>query len=377
MPRTISNDMFITGTNPFGPQSREKDEKQNLSPRVPGDAVLEDSKEKQVEKPRLKLPALTRRTTLNNVYENENDLQVLLRVRCFDFPLQVHGLIPESTDDSSVGSVGSSSTSSGQDHDERQTSAKDSLKGKNNVLPLSSSTVLEGQRVHLQGKEESSKQHKTQGKAKERNNVAYQTYSTSQEFDIENAKASNVFTSKFGQQTFQPPRADKFRVTNKYRVTRSDRKASERREGGLSYSHETSRSSIGSLKPARQNTRPTLHVPSVDKYDINPKNIVEVKVCSVFKGNALKAMLIYSGYDDSWIPNRDSRFIKNAVFKAIMQQPAMFLRQPLPGDRTKVTLQENEDLLAKVKTPTKSVETIDNEVTREVKKFVVRLPQIY
>ena len=369
MSRTISNDMFITGTNPFGPP---KDEKQNLSQRVPGDAVLADSKDKQVEKPRLKLPALTRRTTLNNVYENENDLQVLLRVRCFDFPLQVHGLMPESTDDSSVGSAGSSSTSSGQDHDERQTSGKDSLKGKNSVLPLSSSTVLEGQRVHLQGKEESSKQQKTQGKAKEKNNVAYQTYSTSQKFDIENKKASNMF----GQQTFQPPRADKFRVTNKYRVTRSDHKATERREGRLSYSHETSRSSIGSLKPVRQHTRPTLHMPNVDKYDINPKSIVEVKVCSVFKGNALKSMLIFSGYDDSWIPNRDSRFIKNAVFKAIMQQPAMFLRQPLPGDITKVTLQENEDLLAKAKTPAKPVETVDNKVTREVKKFVVRLPPI-
>ena len=370
--------MFITGTNPFGSQRREKDEQQKPPQREPGDVVLAESEDKQVEKSRLKLPAITRRTTLNNVYENENDLQVLLRVRCFDFPLQVHGLMPESTDDASIALPSSSPTSSGQDHDERHTSGKDSLKGKNNVLPLSSSTVLEGQRVHLRGKEESSKQLQTlEGKAKERNNLECQTYSTNQGFDIENSKASNnMFTSKFGQQTFQPPRADNFHITEKYHATRTARKATERREGRLSL-QETSRSSIGSLKPVRQHMRPTLRMPKVDKYDTNPKNIVEVKVCSVFKGNALKSMLIYSGYDDSWNPNRDRRVIKNAVFKAIMQQPAMFLRQPLPGDRTKVTLQKNEDSLVKAKAATtKPVETLDNETTREVKKFVVRLPQI-
>lgn len=377
MPQNISSDILIKGTNPFGPKTTNINDKEKEAQGVSGDAVLTEIENNRVDKSRLKLPSIAKRTTLSDVYDDgSNDLQVLLRVRCFDFPLQVHGLKPEWTDESETGSSASSLASSGQDRNKTATEGERygndiQMKAKKVVLPLSSSTVLEGQRVNLRGKEGLPKQRKT----KEANSVPCGTDPSCQEID--KAKSYNVSSLKSEQQIFQPPMmADKFHGTTKYHVSRPALKSIADRWDSRLWYHTDSRSSIASLKPVKQRTRPTLQLPQADKYDINPKNVVEVKVCSVFKGNALKTMLIYSGHNDSWNPNRDNRLLKNAVLKALMQQPAMFLRQPLPEDGLKMALKGNDASLAKAKFPCKRGETVDNKVTREVKKFVVRLPSI-
>ena len=380
MLQTISSDICITGTNPFHPKSSGKDGKIN-SAQVPLNQDLEETgdekstrvDENQVQKPRLKLPVLTRTKTVNNVFEDSDDLQVLLRVRCDDFPLQVRGLIPQGNESDANSPTSSDfDVSASQDLNEtseRQKSGKDISKDKNNILPLSSLTVLEGQRVNLLGKEGLNKQCKLQKKkTTEGDNLSYQTDMTSQESDIEDVKASNLVPLKSRQQVFQPPRVDKFHITNKDHVT--PRSRFTERASKLLYDRD-SRSSI--VSSTSQHARPTFRLPKVDKYDINTKNIVEVKVCSVFKGSHVKSILIYSGYNDSWIPRHDGRVIKNAVFKAIMQQPAMFLRQPLAEARMKVDSNEHADSLVVASAPSTP---IDTEVTPEVKKFVVRLPPI-
>ena len=374
MLQAVRSDISIKGTNPF---SRRREEKDGEGiPILLGQEASTQSEVKRVEQPRLKLPILNRTRTVKNVFEDNNDLEVLLRVRCFDFPLQVHGLMPEwkNSDTNSSSSPGCE-VSVDQIYDETkegEESGKVILEDKNNFLPLLSSTVLEGQRVNLRGKEELNKHRNPQEKTTEENKSSFQSLSSaSQESDVKNAKVSNMVCSKSGQQVFsKPPRADKFRITNKNYVTR--RKSTER-ESKLSYRTD-SRSSMAPLNPVKQDDRPVFHLPKADKYDINPRNIVEVKVCSVFKGTALKSMLIYSGYNDSWIPRRDGCVIKNAVFKAIMQQPTMFLRQPPPETRMKMNIKEHEDPLANVNLLPQPMET---DVTkREVKKFVVRLPPI-
>lgn len=102
------------------------------------------------------------------------------------------------------------------------------------------------------------------------------------------------------------------------------------------------------------------------------KNIIDVKVCSVFKVNDLKSSLIYSGYKDSWVPHRDKNFMKNSLFfKALMRQPTMLLKQS--------SILAEESLAAAIQTVEETnarLPPIDTEVIRQEKKLVVRLPPI-
>ena len=130
-----------------------------------------------------------------------------------------------------------------------------------------------------------------------------------------------------------------------------------------------------SSKPKKQDARPVLHLSKVDKYDIIPKNIIDVKVCSVFQVNGFKSSLIYSGYKDSWVPNRDRNFMKNSVFfKALIEKPAVFLKQPssLADDSLAAAIQSDEQ------TNVSSVDSpcVNAEVIRQEKKIVIRLPPI-
>lgn len=118
-----------------------------------------------------------------------------------------------------------------------------------------------------------------------------------------------------------------------------------------------------------------MHLPKVDKYDIIPKNIIDVKICSVFQVNGFKSSLIYSGYKDSWVPNRDRNFMKNsAFFKALMEKPAVLLKQPssLAEDSLAAAIQSvDQTNVSSVDFP-----CVDTKVTRQEKKLVIRLPPI-
>ena len=381
MPRSANSDISITGKSPFSAKNGAEKDAEKCLARVPrlslGVSVQEVTCAKDAEKPRFKLPVLTKTRKANSLFEDRNDLQVLLRVQCLDFPLQVHGMKPEwnKSHTSSTACTGLE-VSPGKDQDKVRN--EEGPKQTNNVLPISSSTVLQGRRVNLRGKGDSIKQRKQQGKIapREENNLPLNTDSMyiHQEPDIEKAKPLNMisFSLNSEQQLFQTPRTtNKFQISNKRHVTL--RKSADRKDK-LSYHMDARSNIISSLVPVRHGERPTFHLAKADKYDINPRNIVEVKVCSVFKGNALKTMIIYPGYNNNnWMPCRDRGVIKNAVYKAIMQQPAMFLRQPSHDANMGRILKEHESSIAKANITSQPANT---EVTREVKKFVVRLPPI-
>lgn len=181
MPRITGKevDMSITGKRLLVPRkpekSKEKRPKKGTLNRVyPRNEVLTQEKviQKYLERPRLKLPDLARTSRLTN--EERFDLQALLRVRCFDFPLQIRQLIPEWTRTRSNSKSTISSSSCFRHHDPftggRGITRKrfpfivydknyqgdggshdDRSKTQKKLLPLKSSFV-EGQRVNLRDK---------------------------------------------------------------------------------------------------------------------------------------------------------------------------------------------------------------------------------
>ena len=345
MSRAVCSDyelgISVTGISPFSEQRRTEMEREislaqlTLNP----DEVPESEKSVIDDVNGVKLPVVTRSASLTS--EENSDLEVLLRVRCFNFPLQVRGLIPEGNNSNNTSSrsmdsfrANSRERFSSQDRvvcDQNGETNNDvvySLEDKNpNVSPLSSLTVLEGQRLNLREKEELKVQKK--------------------------------------QLRRQP--------------TEAGNKLSYQTESSLNNSCEARRKNLPKLvssNPKKQDTRPVLHLPKVDKYDIIPKNIIDVKICSVFQVNGFKSSLIYSGYKDSWVPNRDRNFMKNsAFFKALMEKPAVFLKQPssLAEDSLAAAIHQSVEQtnLSSVDFP-----CVDAKVTRQEKRLVIRLPPI-
>ena len=355
MPRNVGCglNIFVTATSSFSPR-RPQEEEKNLSLATLKAEVSRDEKSTHAEdKPIVKLPVLTRPRRVSK--EESNNLQVLLRgIKCLDFSLD--GLMSEldtarkksspSTDSQDLeGLVDSHETTQDgesfvydQNHGENMEADKCNLTDKGNVLPLSTS-ILEGQRLNIREKEglitKRSKHLYCKPREKE-NKLSCQTGSTSEDSDNENYLIKSTETPRMS-------------------------------------------SNAASLKSDKQIARPVFHLPKADSYDITPRNTINSKVCSVFKVSR-KSSFYKSGYKNSWIPRHDSYAIKNSVFRTNMQQPAVFLRQPSPVAGVKMTLKEQEDSLAaaiqvvektNVQTP-----PVDAEVTRHVKKFVIRLPPI-
>ena len=362
-------DISVTATSSFSPRGEEKLveeqrtiqlEKLNQAKQEASGSKISTTEQKSVgDKTRqLKLPVLST-GRVNN--EENNNLQVRLRgIQCSDFSLQQHRAewIDKSTKKSQLKSPFSCSqllepTSNTleltqervlfvQDLNQVNNSgselepAGDILKDRSqHILPISGS-ILEGQRVNLKEKMGVNKQQQqVRRMPRKANKLCKQSESTVETFDTE-----NILMKK--------------RKTN---------------------------SSTVSLKTGKQGARRVFHLPKADKYDITPRNIISnTKVCSVFNVDDLKSSLFHSGYKNTWIPSRpDSYVIKNSVFKAVAQ-PTVFLRQPSPVAGVKMTLKEHEDSLAAaiqaVEETNVTSPTVDAEVSRKVKKFVIRLPPI-
>lgn len=334
--------MSVTGTNLFRLRETEKhissaQESTNSSQQVSESEVSTEPDVK--DKPRIKLPALNKTRRLNR--EEKNDLQALLRIRCYDFSLQVQGLQPEVKNSSrnSSFSSGSQSLEDSADQSQEETkkdseeSDKDSWKDKSSVLTLPSSTVLEGQRVDLKEKN---------GLDNERSHI--------------HCKPTDEGNKPL---CLNDLRSENYRLENMIRST------------------------IASLKRRKQNARPVFHLPKVDKYDITPGHNKNGKICSVFKLNDVKSSSIYSGFKDSWIPQRDRYFMSNSeFFKSLYMQPTVLLRQPSPVAGVKINLREHEEdsLVAAINAAKEMVDvqppSVDTEVTKKVEKIVIRLPPI-
>lgn len=433
MPRTISSNVYVIGESAFSPKRSEKDEEKfpalTLNQgSVTADEKLTPAEVDHVEKPTLKLPLLPTSKGLSN--EDKNDLQVLLRVRRFGFPPRSPSLTPEWNKSSDTKSTFSSDSQrsqlrfaekDGKDSCESsQSSDKEILKEKNNFLPLLSfSTVLEGQRLNLQGKE-LNKQRRKKGKTTTGNKFPYQTDAKSQENDKQRKQQAGTTTgNKFPYQTdtksqesstvFEKTETSntklKFQTRNNL-VSLCKQRKQQGKTTRIKFSYQTDTKSqepcsIGfektkpsstklnyqtpsnmvSFKFGKHDGRPVFHQSKADEYNITPGgNHTSGKVCRVFRLNDLKTSLIYSGYKDSWVPSRDKYFTTCSVFKAIMQQPTVFLRQPSPVAGVKMTLQEHGDSLAAaihaVEETNVPSPPADDELTQNVMKFVIRLPPI-
>ena len=356
MPRTVCSNFYIAGTRLFdsGIKRSGKEDEEKIQAEVTfnydREMTADETSTPAQDRPKLKLPLLPASKEVSK--EDENDLKALLRVRRFDLPLQNHGLVPECNESSEKLTSQSSSSEdsenlSNQDGKEsygrgKSHSRKDNFRDKSISLPLLSfSTVLKGQRVNLRGKEGSN----DQGKRDKTTSV--QSFSTQTDSKSQESSAG----------------LEKTKTTK------------------MKLNHPT-RGKMLSLKHGKSHERPVFHLPKADKYDISPDGTNAVdKICRVFKLNDLKTSLIYSGHKNSWVPSRDKYLTKYSAFKAILQQPTFYLRQPSPVAGVKMTLQEqHEDSFAaaiqaveKTNIPSPLV---DAELTPRKKTFVIKLPPI-
>ena len=349
----------VTTTSPFSLRQEQSLSEVTLNQEVSGEEKSTQAERKTVDKPVTKLPVIRRPRRRNKGGKN-NSQGLSHGEQCFDFALE--GLMPElnksrknsTPPDHSQRvkkSVGNQDMRHEretfvcvQDREENMDEDKDKLKYCDNVLPLSSS-ILEGQRLNIRKKERltsnrASKQHYR--KPDKGNKLPYRTDSTSKHSEIA-IISSNISETK-----------------------------------------TTICNCVDPLRPSKQQAaRPVFHLPTADKYDITPRNINN-KVGSVFRLSS-KSPLLKSDYSDGQlIPRRDSYFIRNSVFKTILQQPGVFLRQPSPVAGLKMTLKEQEEFSVEaiqtvektnVQLPCVEAE-VAAEVTRPAKKFVIRLPPI-
>lgn len=355
--------MSLTVTSPLTQGRLQGDgyfSRENSRKVLPANKTPRKTKAQLHESSSLKLPVLTR-SRKTNKEENKN-LQVLLRgIQCFNLTLQ--NLLPEmpqkssQTDssgtrdshvrvsDDSIDITQENRPICDQNREESVLIDKDVEEEKDNFLPLVCS-ILEGQRLKIRQKEgfqaKRSKQFKCKSTEKEKKPPCL-AGSTSEDSDIESVLRKSTPTDS-----------------------------------------ETFSSSIPAVtehvKPSKGNARPVFHLPRADKYDITPRNIINSKTCAVFK-ESHKQSLFKSSHKDSWIPRRDSSFIRNSVFKAIIPQPVVFLRQPSPVAGVKMTLlKEHEATIAAaiqtVKKTNVQTPSVDAEVSPHIKKFVIRLPPI-
>ena len=321
--------MSVIGTNLFRPRETDRDagsaqESTNSRRQVSenGESTTPDVKEGN----KIKLPALIKTKRLN--HEEKNDLQAILRIRCYDFSLQVQGLKPEVKNSSKNSTLLSGSQSAEESSDQSQEEAKKDYKTDKEKSSLSFSTVLEGQRVNLKEKIE-------------RKHVHY--------------KPSDKEKKAF---CLNDLRSENYRLENMLRST------------------------IVSLKHRTQDARQVFHLPKVDKYDISPEHF-NGKICSVFKLNDAKALSTCSGLKDSWVPMRDRYFMSNSeFFKSLYMQPSVLPRQPSPVAGVKINLRGHEEgsLVGATHAAKETVDvlspSVDTEVTKKVDKIVIRLPPI-
>ena len=328
--------MSVTGTNLFRLRETDRDagstqESRNSCQQVSGN---EDSAHLDIkEKNKIRLPALAKTKRLN--HEEKNGLQALLRIRCYDFSLQVQGLKPEAKNTSKHSSFSSDSQSIEESSDQSQKETKNDCKeADKDMSSLSSSTVLEGQRVDLKEK-----------------------------IGLNNIERKRIHcqpTDK-GKELFclNNLRSENYRLENMIRST------------------------IVSIQHKKQVERPVFHLPKVDRYDITPGHIKICKICSVFKLNDAEAPSTYTGLKDGWVPLRDRYFMNNyEFFKSLYVPPSLSIRQPSPVAGVKIHLREHEERSIEAVTHTvkETVDVIppsvDTVVTKKVEKIVIRLPPI-
>lgn len=404
MPPTISGRIFVKGKSALGPQKEGKNEEENsakiyLHEVKTTDEIPKSDQEKHVGNSQPNFPDLTLTSQGGKGNQDQSVLPALLRIRSLNFSPQLLHVWNKPNRNLPPSSRSSRSSRTTTEQDEKgafrnkceQTNEKVSLEHKNNILPhLLVSTVLDGQRVTKQSPQSS----KSRAEESEQDNRG--TRAKKVQFSVEDSSIktkNNTLPLLSLPTTLQgkcllSQRKQGLNEQQYEKKIASDIKPSELNEyekGKTSTPNGKHQTTINmtSTKTGKQVTRTVFYLPKADKYYITPDGeYTSSKVCRAIKVEDLKAALIRSDRKDSWVPSVDEQLMKCSVFKAIMQQPTVFLRQPSPIKGLKMPLLDQEASLAaaiqavkETNEPTSPVPDV-TKLTKQLKHFVIKLPPI-
>lgn len=403
MPPTISGRIYVKGKSALSPQKEGKNEEENSAKIILHEVkttveISTSHKEKHVRNSRLNFPDLSLTSQGAKGNQDQSVLPALLCIRSLNFSQLLHMWHkPNSSLPSS--SRGSRSSRTTTEQDEKgafhnkcdQTNDKVSLEHKNNILPhLPVSTVLDVQQVTIRSPQSS----KSGTEESEQDNRGTRTKKIQFSVDDSSIKTKNntlpllsVPTTLKGKCLLSKRKQGLNEQRYEEKIA-SDIKPSElnecekRKTSTPNGKHQTT-IKMASTKTGKQVTRTVFYPPKADKYDITPDGkYTRSKVCRAIKVEDLKASLIRSDRKDSWVPSVDKQLMKFSVFKAIMQQPTVFLRQPSPVKGLKMPLLDQEaSLVAAIQAVKETNEPASpvpdvTELTKQLKHFVIKLPPI-
>ena len=405
MPPTISGRIYVKGKSALSPQKEGKNEEENSAKIILHEVktaveISTSDKEEHVGDSQLNFPDLSLTSQGGKGNQDQSVLPALLCIRSLYLSpqlLHMWNKTNSSLPKSSRGSRSSRTTVTEQDekgafHNKcDQTNDKVSLEHKNNILPqLPVSTVLGGQRVTIRSPQSS----KSRTEESEQDNRGTRTKKVQFSVEDSSIKTKNntlpllsLPTTLKGKcllsQRKQGSNEQQYEEKIANDIKPSELNEFEKRKTSTPNGKHQTTINMASAKTGKQVTRTVFYLPKADKYDITPDGkYTSSKVCRAIKVEDLKASLIRSDRKDSWVPSVDKQLMKCSVFKAIMQQPTVFLRQPSPVKGLKMPLLDQDASLAaaiqavkETNEPASPVPDV-TELTKQLKHFVIKLPPI-
>lgn len=404
MPPTISGRIYVKGKSALSRQKEGKNEEENSAKIILHEVkttveISTSDKRKHVRNSQLNFPDLS--LTLQGAKGNQDQsvLPVLLCIRSLNFSPQLLHMWNKPNSSLPQSSRGSQSFRTTTEQDKKgafhnkcdQTNDKVSLEHKNNILPyLPVSTVLNGQRVTIRSPQSS----KSRTEESEQDNRGTRTKKV--QFSVEDStiKTKNNTLPLLSLSTTLKCKCllsqrkqglngqqNEEKIANN--IKPSELNEYEKRKTSTPNGKQQTTINMASAKTGKQVTRTVFYLPKADKYDITPDGKhTSSKVCRAIKVEDLKASLMRSDRKDSLVPSVDKQLMKCSVFKAIMQQPTVFLRQPSPVKGLKIPLLDQEASLAaaiqavkETNEPASPVPDV-TELTKQLKHFVIKLPPI-
>ena len=405
MPPTTRGRIYVKGKSALSPQKEGKTGEENSAKIILHEVkttveISTSEKEKHVRNSQLNFPDLSLTSQGAKGNQDQSVLPALLCIRSLNFSPQLLHMCNKPNSSLPPSSRGSRRSRTTTEQDKKgafhnkcdQTNDKVSLEHKNNILPhLPVSTVLDGQRVKIRSPQSS----KSGTEEREQDNRGTRTKKVQFSVEVSSIKTTNntlpllsLTTTLKGKcllsQRKQGLNEQQYEEKNGNDIKPSELNECEKRKTSTPNGKHQTTIKMASTKTGKQITRTVFYLPKADKYDITPDGkYTSSKVCRAIKVEDLKASLIRSDRKDSWVPSVDKQLMKFSVFKAIMQQPTVFLRQPSPVKGLKMPLLDQEASLVAaiqaVKETNEPASPVPNvtELTKQLKHFVIKLPPIY
>ena len=404
MPPTARGRIYVKGKSALSLQKEGKTGEENSAKIILHEVkttveISTSEKEKHVRNSQLNFPDLSLTSQGAKGNQDQSVLPALLCIRSLNFSPKLLHMWNKPNSSLPPSSRGSRSSRTTTEQDKKgafhnkcdQTNDKVSLEHKNNILPhLPVSTVRDGQRVTIR----SPQSYKSGTEETEQDNRGTRTKKVQFSVEDSSIKTKNntlpllSLTATLKGKCLLSQRKQGLNEQQHEEKNANDIKPSElnecekRKTSTPNGKHQTT-IKMASTETGKQVTRTVFYLPKADKYDITPDGkYTSSKVCRAIKVEDLKASLTCSDRKDSWVPSVDKQLMKCSVFKAIMQQSTVFLRQPSPVKGLKMPLLDQEASLAaaiqavkETNEPASPVPDV-TELTKQLKHFVIKLPPI-